>query len=480
MNDVRDKLEQRTSLGWMLLGLLGLQLAVAVPTWWVLDSYFGVDVPASLMFFGNDGWCDIATQGVGTHCFGDFHERFLIDRSQLLPWPNNLELSPIGPLLTETANALAVFLPARLVLSLFLLIYALCLMAPALWASRGMSWPPRLLIVGITGIATYPFLATMDRLHNVALTVPLILAFLVAMSAGNDRGVLLSILALTVIKPQYIMLYLVLIAHRRLRLALVGVLASVASCLALIVGAGGGDFGRVAQWLTAISSYGSGPVAERFSPVNISLARLAFLAAHGLESAPQVLFGSHFSVWTSVHPFLLFMQWCVLLLAATILGISGRRLPPIALGLAALVLSTFVLGEYVAGYYTALALPVCALFLRRTTTNEIHTSIDFVGEIDLWSQREERRTSMQWAVLVATTLSCSFLVIPWPSIHELGFSLDAFHRVSPLTPSLAAASWLVFLGVACGVAVNSVARGKATDITRWSQEPVEEISRRAR
>jgi hypothetical protein len=448
------------SFGWMLMGLLALQLAVAVPIAWVLDSYFNVNVPASLMFFGRDGWCDTATQGVGRHCFGDFHERFLIDPSRRLPWPNNLELSPIGPFLTGTANALASFLPARFVLALVILVYAACLLVPAVWAARGRPWPLRFLIVGMTGIATYPFVATMDRLNIVALTVPLVLAFLLALDAGNSRGVIFTILALTVIKPQFIVLSFVLVAQRKVRAAAVGVLGSIGAALFLVVAAGGGDLGRIPQWFDATSSYGNGLSVvhvENLTPVNVAFSRVVYVGSRTLESMQQVVFGSQLSVWSVADFFLVLIQGSVFVAAIAVLALWGGRLPPIALGTAALVLSTLVLGEYVAGYYLSFALPVCALFLRRISQRDSRAPVELYGEIDSWSERTGRAGWLQWSLLAATTLSSSLMVVPLLTSNQFGFLVDRFHRVAPMAQNLATAAWMVFLAIACHAAARSFA-----------------------
>jgi hypothetical protein len=482
VSGVADRVEQRTSLGWMLMGLLALQLAISVPVSWVLSSYFDVDVPASLMYFGKDGWCNLATEGVGKHCFGDFQERFLIDPSGRPPWPNNLELSPIGPFFTGAANTLAGFLPARLVLTLVILAYGACLLVPAVWAARGRPWPLRFLIVGMIGIGTYPFIATMDRLNSVALTVPLILAFLIALGTGNSRGVLFSILALTVIKPQFIVLYFVLVALRKIRAAAAGALASIASCAVLVVAAGGGDLGRIPQWFSAASNYGNGLAlrhVEDFTPVNVSFSRVIYVVSRTLESLQQqVVFGSQLPFWTVVDFFLVLIQASVFLTAIGILMLWGRRIPPIALGVAALVISTLVLGEYVAAYYLAFALPVCALFLRRVSGRETHPAIELYGEIDRWSSRK-RPSWMQRSALAATTLSCSLVVVPLLTSNHFGFLQDRFHRVGSLLQTLATASWMLFLVVACAVATQSFVQGEAlrspADVTPRSHDLAQPI-----
>jgi hypothetical protein len=476
----RDRLELGKTFGWMLTGLLALQLAISVPIAWVLDSYFDVNVPASLMYFGKDGWCDTATEGVGKHCFGDFHERFLIDPFGGKPWPNNLELSPIGPFFTGTANALANILPARLVLSLVILGYAACLLVPAVWAARSRPWPLRILIVGMTGIATYPFVATMDRLNSVALTVPLILAFLMALGAGNRRGVLFSILALTVVKPQFIVLYFVLIAQRKVRTAAVGVLASIASCTLLVVAAGGGDFGRISQWFAAASSYGNGLSlrhVQDLTPVNVSFSRVVYVGSRTLESLQHVVLGTQIPLWTVADFFLVLLQGSVFVVSIAILSLWGRCLPPIALGIAALVVSTLVLGEYVAGYYLTFALPVCALFLRRASHRESRPPIELYGEIDSWSEQSGRREWMQWSLLAATTLSCSLMVVPLLTSNQFGFLSDRFHRVAPMAQNLATAAWMLFLVTACHVAAQSFVKEEARIPPSGSDQPGHDLSK---
>jgi hypothetical protein len=466
--------QQGRTFGWMLMGLLALQLAISVPISWVLDSYFNVDVPASLMFFGDDGWCNTATESVGNHCFGDFHERFQIDPSKPLPWPTNLELSPLGPVLTATANGMANFLPSRLVLCLVILAYSACLLVPAVWAGRGRPWPLRFLIVGVTGIGTYPFVVTMDRLNGFALAVPLILSFLIALGAGNSQGVLFSILALTVIKPQFIVLYLVLVALRKMRAAAVGVLATGTAWLVLVAGAGGGDLGRIPQWFSAATNYGNGSLrsVEDFSPINVSLSRLVYIGSKTLESLQQTVFGSQIAFWTVAQLFLFLLLVSVLLTATGILVLWGRRIPPVALGIAALVLSTMILGEYVAAYYLGFALPVCALFLRRVSGHETHASIELCGEIDRWSERQSPPTWMQRSLLAATTLSCSLIIVPLLTANHFGFMQDRFHRVAPIMQNLATASWMVFLVIACGVATRSFVKEK----TRISPDEAPQLS----
>ena len=78
--------------------------SLAVPLAWILSSYFKIDIPASLLLDGDDGWCSPVTEGFGIHCFADFHERFLLTDMTLSPNGNNLELSPIGPFFTSIAN----------------------------------------------------------------------------------------------------------------------------------------------------------------------------------------------------------------------------------------------------------------------------------------------------------------------------------------------------------------------------------------
>ena len=139
----------------VLASITILSQAISVLWTWILSSYFKVDVPGTLMFRGDDGWCVPGIEGLGNHCFGDFNERFNPNSTPFsVAYPNNLELSPIGPYLTYFANFFADLSNPKIILLFFYFLSILLVLLPLVMCTQSYPLFLKIVIVSIFGIST--------------------------------------------------------------------------------------------------------------------------------------------------------------------------------------------------------------------------------------------------------------------------------------------------------------------------------------
>jgi len=323
---------------------------MVIPAWWVQGGYEDIAITEKLAFFVWDGWCDPVAQGVGRHCFSDFQTPFLgINSPTPLSYANERVFYPPPALLpfvvvdwiSEVLN-----FSGRATLWLYLSCSALALSVPAIFILLTKN-SQRLPLAYLLGPSSLPALLVLDRGNNLAFTIPFI--FLYGALARNKRYVIASIaLAFAVVvKPQFVLLYLVLLGLRQFRAVLVGALASSSLLVVGFVAFPGSLPDNLQGWIRNSFTFQElgPPIAEY--PANLSAARAAF----------------QFSQITGIN-FIQHQQLglAVLLIVFITILFRGRHLNLTALFFSAAVCSFLVPGTSY-HYYLAVILPVTAIFV---------------------------------------------------------------------------------------------------------------------
>lgn len=412
--------------------------ALAMPLAWLLSSYFKVDIPGSLLFYGDDGWCNSATEGFGIHCFGDFNERFLLRDMSLSPSRNNLELSPIGPFFTAIANFGSAHTSPRFILMLVSILYAACLLSPLLLASNRRFSIKCSVMLLICGIGSYPFLATMDRLNNIALCVPFLWLFLISLSRGSYRAAGAYIVILAMVKPQFLLLsWVFFFAEKHNKFVFATFLTGFFAVLFLVVAAGGFDFHRINQYFSYLSSYSAGSngaysFGDLFPP-NYSLVSSIWLFVNSfVKNHLTFLSPDSFRYVFSVFSGKVLIG--VLLLS---LFVKRKLVAVLDGGIILILIASLGSGAYVAGYYTVALIPiVCLLVYRASLSSE-----------DLIAPRcpivQKFLESARMLVSLGFAFAISPILVPKLRLTDGSMIMGSFNRIATMTPYLSSLFLLV-------------------------------------
>ena len=414
----------------VFVGLMAIGLALSIMVAWVAASYFRIDVAGSLVWPGSDGFCDVATQGLGVHCFSDLSLHLGVGRS-LVPDDAGLvqytsNLPPGGRVLLWVFQVLASFTGFRATFAVYMILSAAALLVPALWAVRGRSWQHASVIVVLTSVATVPFLAVLDRGNTIAFAIPLIFLFVIALSREYDMVAITSVVVAAQIKPQFGLLVIGFLVLRRWRAGLIAVAASVFVFLGsflvfAIPGAGSSPLEEFKRFVLYSQFRGNYVPVESSYPINISFQRVVYEIGDRFFGVPLTSFALQLVTLFIVGLVLAALVW------------RGRRLPypvwiSVILMSSALVVSvTFI-------YYFSLVLVTASLLVRPEGPS--------VGQF--------RVRPLESLLVAATFISLTPLLIPggWADapLPTVGDGV-----VVSLLPSFASGTWLVLV-VTTGVA----------------------------
>ena len=222
----------------VMLGTILLASAVSAATGYVLTQCYSVDVLSSLLFIPEDcsgNW----GMNIGRHCFSDY-AMVVGAGMRPNPWvpypmfPPNPPYRVAGPAATMMPHLLfglpAKWLGApRLGLIGYLLALTIAVLSPAVWAARGARGLERVVVFVALGAAAIPAWAAIDRGNSAGFVVPIALVFLVALCRRRWGLVAIMVVLAALVKPQFAVLVVALLAARQWRLgglALAGVATS--------------------------------------------------------------------------------------------------------------------------------------------------------------------------------------------------------------------------------------------------------------
>ena len=424
----------------ILLQVLAAGLGLSVVIAWAAASYFGVDVPASLVWPGEDGFCDAPSQGLGAHCFSDI-ALYLSAGPSLVPEDPGLvqyvsNQAPVNRLLLLIFQTLATLIGFRATLVIYVTVSAAALLAPALWVVWRRSRHQSAVTLLLTAVATIPFLAVLDRGNTIVFAIPLILIFVVALWREQNWWAVGAIAAASQIKPQLGLIVVAFFVLRRVRMGLIalvisGVIFVSSFAIFALPGSTSSPLQEFKRFVLFSQVRGSYLPLDADYPANVSFQKVIFEIGNGL-------LGLSLSAAT--------IQTGLLALTAMVIVAliwRGREIP-YPIWIAAILMASALVVAVTFIYYYALVLVVVAVLMR----NE-----DFAFH-------PKKSPVVSGVLSAAVVFSLTPLLIPggWA---EAPVPTRANGVVVSLLPYIASATWLLLvLGVGAWVVLRSATTSK--------------------
>lgn len=405
-----------------MLILLSAALLVALPALWVSSQYLGSEVAGSLSYPVRDGWCEAGIfPGLGVHCFGDYTGQVLTARHDFgLPdfdltkhpyladatQPYNSLYTPIGQLPhVAAALTLSAGVAMDTVFYLYVALLLLATAAPAVWLAwtwRRSAFAPVSLV--LLGVAALPVIAMIDRGNSAGFAVPFLLGF--ALFAGKDPPWLAPafVTAAALVRPQFILLALGLVALARWRQALAAVGAFAAVTLASFLLTAGGPVAGLSSWRANLTGFRGAGDLTLGDNANISMARGVVMVGEWLAQGPSSI-GS-FGRWLTVSAIAYPLGVVAVVAAAFLLLVlaAGASMPrsiavfvPLAIAGTASTASP--------SYYLVFALVIAALVIGSRVAGGPRP-----GDLDAEASSGRAAAAWRWLLLAAVTLS----IVPLP------------------------------------------------------------------
>lgn len=331
----------------------------------ILGPYGGMRAYHSLLYTPNDcrsdpGWVPI----IGVHCFGDYLSP-LFPAMQSDPWsgvdPTNYPATGIA--IFWIFGHIGLWLGSRFSLLAYIGLLTAAILTPAVWAARASKAHEKIVVFLVCGVAAIPGLLTIDRGNSIGFEVPIMLAYLIALRREKWKNVAILVVLAALIKPQFALLGVALLAAREWRLSLqAGMGLVITSILAYLLWPA--DFpstiDRSVKMILNYTSPAGGNISS--TPIiryNVSFIKGIFLLPDALAAnktggvlpADYLNYG-RLSVGFGITILILL---CLLLL--------GRRIPPMIAGITLLATaSLFVNVSH--NYYLIFAIPIAALIMR--------------------------------------------------------------------------------------------------------------------
>ena len=180
---------------------------------WIYSSYFQNDFATLLVFYGQDGNCDAATQGLGVHCFGDYSA---IHFSNLFQEPQGAEI--VYPIITRIFRLPFLIVESisgyRVGLTCYLLALLCATLFPILhsyFTGRVKLTLPLWLCISCINIGT---ISSLDRGNVIAFAVPFLYLFLIKFQDNSLTSASKYLTLAAMVKPQ-LMLFAVVFLWRR-------------------------------------------------------------------------------------------------------------------------------------------------------------------------------------------------------------------------------------------------------------------------
>lgn len=189
----------------------------------LVHGYMGRTWSAVQSFQVNDSWCNLKSEGVGSHCFGDFGLPFYRGMRNQVYEPGNFAASntPITALLFEILRLLS-FNKALLV---YLSVLLSCIIIPFGLSKNMGSISNRLVLSIFCGALTAGSISALDRGNHVVLLIPLLYFYVLAIEDERWNRAAGLLVCISLLKFWGIIFIVALIARRQWARSLLSALA---------------------------------------------------------------------------------------------------------------------------------------------------------------------------------------------------------------------------------------------------------------
>lgn len=402
----------------LLLGSILLGSAVSAAIAYILIQCYAVDVVSTLLLAPQDCWIDWEMR-IGRHCFSDYA---MVVSSGVKPDPANYFIS-LPPDYRPTP--MGTWAPARLPYSLFgspahwlgvprlglicyLLALTVSLISPAVWAARGAHGVERVTVFVALSAAAIPAWGAIDRGNSTGFVAPIALVFLLALARQRWRLVTIMVVLAVLLKPQFVVLGVVLLAARQWRWAGIGIVGVVTSNIGAFLLWPKGFPGTIAQSFSDLAKFNNS-FGGLQDIRNVSFARSLLLIPDSIKTAqagklpPDYLISLRTLLGLAI----------LLAVVAAVLAL-GRRIPPVMAGIVLLTTATLA-PSYAAFYYLVFALPIAAIIVRDPN------GPPGAGFFDTLAIRGAGRRAVGICVTAAAVLSIVNIAMPGQPFQALIF-----------------------------------------------------------
>ena len=370
------------AISYVRLAVVGLLIAVAAV---VAALGLGRFPTEEISFKLDDGWCDPSTQGVGSHCFGDYSQIHFWAELGFNAWGRDPSVpgssySPMGWMPAMIFERLGTHVGSdRVGLLGYLAAALVCLLVPAVWAGLGRPARRLPLTLILIGLASAPVVITLDRGNTVAFAVPFLLLVAVGLGREDWRLVGVGVVGAALIKPQFALLAIILLAFRR---GLEFLYTAVATFALTWLGFAfvPGFPANVVNWLLILWTYGGGAaslLAQESANLSLGQAVLTAMDLTGISTGIGASGRVAVATWLDAHGALMSLVVVAAILA--LLLAAGSRLPKVWVLALAVFACQYAIGSAY-GYYLAAWLAVVARILRDAAGNR--AEVPWSGSLD--------------------------------------------------------------------------------------------------
>ena len=261
-----------------LFTILTILVGISFMAILVLGSYYDQPITQALSFDIQDGQCDPETQGVGLHCFGDFHD---IRKQLELPiiWDGTLNpYPPTGLLPSLLVKPIESLFGVRVSLFFFIALLFFAVATPAMYIVTTSTRTRRLYIrFACFVLFSQPVFFPLDRGNGSGFIVPLMMLYAVKLNRKPNWYATLAIAGAAAIRPQFALLAVGLLAFGQIKHFLASIFATLSMIFIPFIFWPGNHRTNLAMWFHNITSYSSGAktdVAGKY-PVNLSMRSVA-------------------------------------------------------------------------------------------------------------------------------------------------------------------------------------------------------------
>lgn len=380
------------------INLGSVMAAVSFASLWIGTFYLNLPMSSVIGYSwtdgSSDGKCPSAIQGIGRHCFSDYYTPSLAFR-MVNPWENGYAYTPLAAQIFYPFYLLGeVFNSPRVGLITYLTLGALCVLIPTIWASRRsaeFSFPTLV----IFGVFATPLVNAFDRGSVVMFMTPLLFIYAINICRQKWNIALIAAVVLSAAKPQYMVLLLPFLVHRKWFLLQRGLRWAIGLNVLGFIAFTSEPIPVFKQWFNFALAYNDSHQFYATQRANISPIHLL----SKILNAPLKI-SEHF---LHIQLNLSSIQTVVLITSALVipLVVIGKQSNLFGLTVISMVISSIFIPT--SNYYYQVFAPVIAALIIR---NPQLTTIDNTGILDGQIFTSRIGGAVKWIILVATLNSC--------------------------------------------------------------------------
>ena len=218
----------------------------------LIHGYMGRTWSAVQSFQINDSWCDLDSEGIGQHCFGDFGLPYYRGMKAMVYAPDNFAAAntPVTALLFEILR----FMSYNTSLLIYISMLLICIAIPFLVSKNSEPILSRFQMFTFCGILTTGCISALDRGNHVVLLIPLLYFFVLAIDEERWNRAVLLLLIMSLLKFWGIIFVIALIARKKWSHSLIVVFATPTISLFVLWGFPGSLLNNLQSMLAMVTN----------------------------------------------------------------------------------------------------------------------------------------------------------------------------------------------------------------------------------